>query len=193
MMQDSIDIRPARPIDSESAAVLLRSAYTHTQIPYPPLEDPESGWANRLTRYFRQEGNRFSFQNIHVAERDAEIVGLVLGFGGQDESRLNAAVGPWLEQEAHDDEWYVDALAVFKNWTRHGIGTRLMQTAEQQARQHGYAKIALHVATENQAALNLYTHLGYMATERDILYDRPHVRMVKMLDSTELGDVSIKM
>jgi ribosomal protein S18 acetylase RimI-like enzyme len=134
-----------------------------------------------LARYFRQDGNRFSYQNIHVAEHDAEIVGLVLGFGGRDESRLNAAMRPWLEQEAHDDEWYVDALAVFKTWIRHGIGTRLMQTAERQALQQGYSKIALHVATENQEALNLYTHLGYVATERDILYDRPHVRMVKAL------------
>jgi ribosomal protein S18 acetylase RimI-like enzyme len=187
MMRDSIAIRAARPTDSERAAVLLRSAYTHSQFAYPPPDDPESGWGNRLARYFRQEGNRFSYQNIHVAEHDSSSVGLVLAFGGRDESRLNAAVGPWLEQEARDDEWYVDALAVFKNWTRHGIGTRLMQTAERRARQQGYAKIALHVATENQEALNLYTRLGYLATERDILYDRPHLRMVKILDAAEPG------
>jgi ribosomal protein S18 acetylase RimI-like enzyme len=190
MMGNSILIRPARPADAERAAVLLRSAYTHTQIVYPPAEDPESGWADRLARYIRQDGNRFSYQNIHVAERDAEIVGLVLGFGGRDEPRLNAAVGPWLEQEAHDDEWYVDALAVFKTWTRHGIGTTLMQTAERQARQQGYSKLALNVATENQQALDLYTHLGYVATGQDILYDRPHVRMVRELDDKEPASVT---
>ena len=129
-MQDSIQIRPAQPADAEVAALLLRSAYTHTQVAYPPPEDPESGWGGRLQRYFRQEGNRFSYQNTFVAQHSAQVVGLVLAFGGQDEARLNAAVGPWLEREAQDDEWYVDALAVFTNWGRRGIGTRLMRAAE---------------------------------------------------------------
>jgi ribosomal protein S18 acetylase RimI-like enzyme len=186
-MQDSIQLRPAQPANAEVAAVLLYSAYTHTQVAYPLPKEQAQEWIKHLQRYFRQDGNRFSYQNIHVAERDSEIVGLVLGFGGRDESQLNAAVGPWLEREAHDDEWYVDALAVFKNWTRHGIGTSLMQTAERQARQQGYSKLALNVATENQQALDMYTHLGYMATERHNLYDRPHVRMVKILDLAEPG------
>jgi ribosomal protein S18 acetylase RimI-like enzyme len=189
MMRDSIQIRLAQPADAERATVLLRSAYTHTQIAYPPPEDSESRWAERLAHYFRLDGNRFSYQNIFVAEQRSVVVGLVLSFGGRDEPRLNTTVGPWLEREAQDDEWYVDALAVFKDWTRHGIGTRLMRTAEQEARQHGYSYVALNVATENQQALDLYTHLGYVTTERDILYDRPHVRMVKTLDDEAAGAV----
>jgi ribosomal protein S18 acetylase RimI-like enzyme len=141
--------------------------------------------SGRIQQYFRQEDNRFSYQNAYVAEHDSEIVGLVLSFGGQDESRLNAAVGPWLEREAQDDEWYVDALAVFTNWGRRGIATRLMQTVERQALQHHYRKIALHVATGNQQAIALYTHLGYVMTRRTILYQRPHVYMVKTLDDEQ--------
>ena len=89
-------------------------------------------------------------------------MGLVLSFGGRDEARLNAAVGSWLEREAEDDEWYVDALAVLINWGRKGIGTRLLKTAERQARRHRYPKIALHVAQGNKPALDLYTHLHYV-------------------------------
>jgi len=109
------------------------------------------------------------------------VVGLVLSFGGRDEARLNATVGSWLERESQDDEWYVDALAVFKNWGRKGIGTRLLQTAEQQARQHHYPKIALHVAQGNKQALDLYAHLHYVVTQQTFLYQRPYVRMVKTL------------
>jgi len=29
---------------------------------------------------------------------------------GREEAGPNAAVGSWLEREAQDDEWYVDAL-----------------------------------------------------------------------------------
>jgi ribosomal protein S18 acetylase RimI-like enzyme len=180
-MQDSILIRPAQPGDAEVAAVLLYSAYTHTQVTYPLQEEHENRFIERLQHFFRHEGNRFSYQYIQVADQSSAVVGLVLSFGGRDEVRINAAVGSWLEQEAQDDEWYVDALAVFKDWGRKGIGTRLLQTAERQARQHHYPKIALHVAQGNKQAFDLYVHLHYVVTQQTFLYQRPYVRMVKTL------------
>ncbi len=187
-MRDSIKIRPAQPVDAEVAAVLLYSAYMHTQVTYPLREEHESGLIERLEHFFRQDGNRFSYQNIQVADQSLDVVGLVLSFGGRDEARLNAAVGSWLEREAQDDEWYVDALAVLKNWSHKGIGTRLLQTAEHQARQHHYPKIALYVAQGNKEALDLYAHLHYVVTQQTILYQRPHVRMVKTLENWEQGN-----
>jgi ribosomal protein S18 acetylase RimI-like enzyme len=178
-MRDPIQIRPAQPGDATVAAVLLYSAYTHTHVTYPLREAHESGWIEHLEHFFREAGNRFSYQNVQVAEQHSEVVGLVLSFGGREEARLNSAVGSWLEREAQDDEWYVDALAVLKNWSRKGIGTRLLHRAEQQARQHRYPKIALHVAVGNKEALDLYTHRHYVVTERTVLYHRPHVHMVK--------------
>jgi ribosomal protein S18 acetylase RimI-like enzyme len=187
-MRESIQIRPAQPVDAEGAAVLLYSAYTHTHVTSPLGEAHLSGWIERLEHFFRQDGNRFSYQNIQLAEQSSEVVGLVLSFGGREEARLNAAIGSWLEREAEDDEWYVDALAVFKNRGRKGIGTRLLQSAEQQARQHHYAKIALHVAQGNKQALDLYAHLHYVVTQQTFLYQRPHVRMVKTLDNWQQGN-----
>jgi len=180
-MSDSLQIRPAQPDDAEVASALLYSAYTHTHVTYPLREEQESGFIERLQYFFRQDGNRFSYQNIQVAEQHSQVVGLVLSFGGRDEARLNAAAGSWLRREAQDDEWYIDALALFKNWGHKGIGTRLVQTAEQQARQHHYTKIALHVAQENTQALDLYEHLHYVITGQTFLYQLPHVRMVKTL------------
>jgi ribosomal protein S18 acetylase RimI-like enzyme len=183
-----IRIRPAQPTDAEVAAVLLYSAYTHTPVTFPLREEHERGWIERLQHFFRQDGNRFSYQHIQVAEARAAVVGLVLSFGGRDEAQLNAAVGTWLEQEAEDDEWYVDALAVFSNWGRQGIGTCLLQRVEQQAREHHYPKIALHVAQENKPALDLYAQLHYVVTQQTLLYQRPHVRMVKTVDNREQGN-----
>jgi ribosomal protein S18 acetylase RimI-like enzyme len=182
-MQDSIQIRPAQPVDAEVASVLLYSAYTHIKVIYPLGEEHESRFIEHLQRFFRQDGNRFSYQNIQVAEQNSKVIGLVLSFGGRDEARLNAAIGSWLEREAQNDEWYIDALAVFKNWGHKGIGTYLMQTAEQQARQHHYAKIALNVAQGNKEAFDLYTNLHYVVTQETFLYQRPHVRMVKTLEN----------
>src|SRR5918911_3195093 len=109
-MRDSIQIRPARPDDADRAAVLLYSAYLHRQVSYPLHEEGKNRFLERLQHFFRQEGNRFSYQFIQVAERRSEVVGLVLSFGGREEERLNAAVGLQLEHEAEEDEWYVDAL-----------------------------------------------------------------------------------
>jgi ribosomal protein S18 acetylase RimI-like enzyme len=141
-----------------------------------------------LEHFFRQDGNRFSYQNIQVAEENSALVGLVLSFGGRDEARLNAAVTSWLEREAEDDEWYVDALAVFSDWGRKGIGTSLLQRAEQLAREHHNLKIALHVAQDNRPALELYTHLHYVATRETFLYQRPFLRMVKTLEYWKQGN-----
>src|SRR2546422_612319 len=187
-MRDSIQIRPAQPVDAEVAAVLLYSAYTHIQVTYPLPEEHESGVIERLQHFFRRGGNRFCYQYIQLADQSSEVVGLVLSFGGRDEARLNAAVGSWLEREAEDDEWYVDALAVLKNWGRKGIGTRLLQTAERQARQHHYPKIALHVAQGNTQALHLYQHLHYVVTQETFFYQRPYIRMVKTLGNWEQGN-----
>ena len=188
MMTNNLTIRPARPDDAGRAAALLYSAYLHQQVNYPLQEEEENLFIERLQYFFCREGNRFSYQYIQVAERSSEVVGLVLSFGGRDEARLNAAVGNWLEREAQDEEWYIDALAVFKNWGHKGIGTRLLQTAEQQALQHHYPKIALHVAQGNTQALHLYTQLHYVVTQQTFLYQRPHVRMVKTLENGERGN-----
>ncbi|SRR5579871_2090930 len=182
---DSIQIRPAQPGDAQVAAVLLYSAYTHTHVSYPLPEAQESGWIERLVYYFREVHNRFSYQNIQIAEHSSGVVGLVLSFGGREEVRLNAAAGGWLEREARDDEWYIDALAVLTNWGHKGIGTCLLHTAEQQAHQLHYPKIALNVAQDNKEAVDLYAHQGYVVTQQTTLYQRPHFRMVKILENGE--------
>jgi ribosomal protein S18 acetylase RimI-like enzyme len=139
----------------------------------------------RLQAFFQQDGNRFSYQNAWVAVQQHTVVGMVLGFAGRDEPRLNAAVGGWLVREAHDDEWYVDALAVLQNWNRQGIGARLLRVMERQARQRGYATVALRVADENLQALEFYRHQQYRVTEQTILYQQRYLRMIKVIDHTK--------
>jgi ribosomal protein S18 acetylase RimI-like enzyme len=181
MTKDDITFRPAQPGDADLAAVLLYSAYIHEQLDYPLREEDENPFLKSLRHYFPLESNRCSYQNAVVAVHNGEVVGLILSFAGREEERLNAAIGWKLAREAQDDEWYVDAVAVFTNWGRRGIGTRLLQAAEQQTRQHGYAKIALNVAQENRQALSLYQHLHYVVTGQTVIYGHPHVRLVKRL------------
>ena len=192
IMDKRIQIRPARPTDANAAAILLYSAYTHTIMARKLQEEEEDGFLQRLRVFFQQEDNRFSYQNSCVAEYEHQIVGLVSSFGGRDEIRLNEAVERQfpqtpgqpprrLEREAENDEWYIDALAVFSGWGRKGIGTHLLQISEQEARDNGYKKIALNVAKENQHAFRLYKRIHYQPTGETVLYQQPYIRMVKEL------------
>lgn len=180
-MQQPIHIRPATPDDAEVAALLLYSAYTHTQLQSAPTDEAASGFVERLRQAFPRKQNRFSYQCACVATAGKSVVGLELSFGGREEAQLNAAVGSWLAREARDDEWYVDALAVLIDWGRQGIGARLMQAAEDAARQQHYATMALNVAVENTPALQLYQHLGYVTAAQTSIYGQPHLKMVKPL------------
>jgi hypothetical protein len=74
----------------------------------------------QLQHFFRQGGNRFSYQNIQVADQGSEVVGLVLSFGGRDEARLNAAVGSWLEREAQQSHLVLANIAYWHRFSRHG-------------------------------------------------------------------------
>jgi N-acetylglutamate synthase-like GNAT family acetyltransferase len=65
-----------------------------------------------------------------------------------------------------DDVMLIENVAVHPDQQRTGLGRRLMEFAEQQARQRGIERLALYtneVMTENQA---IYVHLGYRVTDR---------------------------
>src|ERR1700694_5659232 len=106
-MNEYITLRAARPDDADVASVLLYSAYNHRQATYSLPEEHENRFIERLQHFFREDGNRCSYQYTQVAEQSSTVVGLVLSFGGRDEGRLNAAIGWQIEREAEDEEWNV--------------------------------------------------------------------------------------
>ena len=83
---------------------------------------------------------------IFVAERDGEIVGAV-----------TVAYHPGLPGRAH-----VSDLLVAPQWRRRGLGTQLLQTAEQEARRRGLRECTLDVDATNEPALSLYLKSGYV-------------------------------
>ncbi len=191
-MNEPVSIRPARIADADDAAVLIFSAYSHVASTYSPHPKTESGFTEMLNRFFQQDENRFSYQNAFVAQNEQQVVGLVLSFGGRDEPQLNEMVEQRFQQipggrgwhlvcESAEDEWYIDALAVYLQWEGHGIASRLLLDAEQRALAQNYHKVALNVDKENEHALQLYLHRGYVVTGDVELYQRSYHRMVKQL------------
>lgn len=68
-----------------------------------------------------------------------------------------------IDQRSGHKQAYVFLLYVAPNHRQKGIGTALMQHAQQWAKQKGYGHISLQVFEHNRAAMKLYEKLGYQS------------------------------
>jgi ribosomal protein S18 acetylase RimI-like enzyme len=207
-MTQDIRIRPAGLADSDLAARLI---YMTMGIEANWLFGQGKGYSTLqvLASLFLRRGNRVSLNLSYLAERAGQVSGLLLAYPGELLSRLNnmtvwhlmklfglvasihlisvqSAYGDLKETEA--DEFYISNLAVFPEFQGQGIGTRLMEHAEELARASGFQKCSLIVAFNHKNACHLYEHLGYTVV-RSFLSEHPKVaegsggyyRMVKIL------------
>lgn len=56
---------------------------------------------------------------------------------------------------------YIENVAVLPGWRERGVGGRLMEWIENQARASGCLKVTLDVYATNRSAQNFYIHRGY--------------------------------
>lgn len=84
-------------------------------------------------------------------------------------------------KEGRADEYHIGALAALPESRGHGVGSKLIQHAEEQARLSSFSKCSLTVKQENVRAIQLYERLGYQIT--DSIAKKPYYlyRMVKPL------------
>jgi GNAT superfamily N-acetyltransferase len=61
-----------------------------------------------------------------------------------------------------EDVPHVEDLLVADGHRSNGVGTRLLDALEQEARRRGYDRLALAVGTANEGARRLYERLGYV-------------------------------
>jgi ribosomal protein S18 acetylase RimI-like enzyme len=83
--------------------------------------------------------------------------------------------------EERPDAFVLDNIAIHPDWQGKGLGRRLMDFAEAEARRRGWAMIRLYthaLMTENQA---LYRRLGYVETGRIAENGFDRVYMAKTL------------
>ncbi|MFN8650464.1 MAG: ribosomal protein S18-alanine N-acetyltransferase [Gemmatimonadales bacterium] len=137
-MADPWRIRRARPADAPALVPLERRCFT----------DPWSGLAF-------EEMLRFPLTLALVAERDAGIVGYLIGRAVAGEGEiLNLAVAPELR--------------------RHGLGARLLEAGLELLEQGGARRVWLEVRESNEAAQALYLRRGFTkAGRRPRYYKHP--------------------
>ena len=77
--------------------------------------------------------------------------------------------------------FYIDTLCVDPAFRGQGIGTELIQFAEQYAKENGYERISLVVEQNNTKAQKLYTKLGYIEEKKIMINHHQYEYRVKIV------------
>ena len=164
-----MNIRDARKDDCAELAQLIDLAgeglpfYLWSKMAGPG-EEP---WEVGRQRAARETGG-FSYRNSIVAEVDGKIVGGLVGYPVADEPEpVDTDETPPMFVPLQELEnlapgtWYVNSVAVFPEARGLGVGSKLMERAEQTSRDLGLRGLSLIVSDANHGARRLYERLGY--------------------------------
>lgn len=117
----------------------------------------------------------FSYRNTVVAHVEGKIAGMMLGYPLPEPSAEERAALPEIPELLRPlvelehqvaGSFYVNALAVFEPYRRHGIGSALLAIAETRARNAGCETLSVQVFAENFGAYRLYERCGYTVAGR---------------------------
>lgn len=124
-------------------------------------------------RYAR-EGVSFSYENCDMLVEGDTTLGMIMAFPmhvDPDYVEDDEVLRPYAILE-EDNSLYISGVAVFPQYRGKGLGTRLMQFAEDKARESGLSKLSLIVFEDNPAK-RLYESLGYREVMRERVVDHP--------------------
>jgi len=165
----TLTVRPARISDASALAVLVDIAgeggpnYMWGMLAAPGQSTLELG----RERARREEGG-FSYRNAIIGEIDGEVAAGLVGYRLDDPYELTGLdelpelVRPLIRLEAQaPGSWYINVLATFPEFRGQGIGTKLLDAAEQEGRAAGTSTMSVIVGTWNEGAARLYTRAGY--------------------------------
>ncbi|MBY4676055.1 GNAT family N-acetyltransferase [Marinobacterium arenosum] len=174
-------IRTAYRTDAEALAHLIDIA--REGIPsylWRRLTEPDETALEVGAKRIEEDDSFFSYRRIRLAENGHRIIGLVASFH-QPASRpqtwldeFATAVRPLAELERETaDSWYISALATDEEFRGQGVGTALLNCAEEVARQMRVARSTLIVADGNPEAFEFACRRGYQeeAWQRAVGFD----------------------
>lgn len=64
------------------------------------------------------------------------------------------------------NDCYLGSVAVYPEFRRLGLGTKLLEAVEEEVKSIGKKRIVLHAETQNVRAINLYQRLGYRIEQK---------------------------
>ena len=136
-------LRPARPTDARALAQLFAAVRSEGRW----LVTPPSAVSEPSEAFFIGEMIRDHDALSLVAESDGEVVGNVLIS---------------VERSVVSDHVGTLSICVADGWRDVGIGSALVAASQDWARQTGLAKVALGVFPDNERAIAVYEHAGFV-------------------------------
>lgn len=184
-------IRPATVEDAAQVMPLLHNAIG--TIANTLAGTPDDAEAMRiLAEFYKQPGNRISYENVIVEEREGKVAGILVAYDGTRADELDKPLidrivresgraGYTITKEAQPNEYYLDSLSVDESFQGMGIGKSLIRAFEQKAAEDGYPRVSLIVEQDNERAYALYQKIGYADDGTLQVSGKPFIRMVKPL------------
>ena len=131
---------------------------------------------------YRLPDEDYSYSNATLIEANGDIAGMLLTFAippsvardpkNRPSSDDNNVFAPYIYLE-EPNSWYICGIAFYPQHRGQGLGTRLMELANTQAREKGYRKLSLIALEENTDAVRLYKRLGYEVVDSAPIVPHP--------------------
>ena len=136
-------LRPARPTDARALARLFSAVRAEGRW----LATPASAVSEPSESFFIGEMIRAGDTLVLVAEAEAEVIGNVLVS---------------VEPSTMTDHIGTLSIAIAEAWRDVGIGSAMVRAAQDWTRAQGLAKLALGVFPDNERAIAVYEHAGFV-------------------------------
>lgn len=162
MPPPSLIVRPAAPRDvptlGRMGAALLRAHYAFDPQRFiAPGAHPEAGYAAFLSTQLDDPDVL-----VAVAERDGELVGYVY-----------AGIEPHSWKELRDRAGFIHDVYVEADARGAGVATALMRAALEWLTSRGVPRVLLWTAAPNEAAREMFAHLGFRPTMTEMTRELP--------------------
>ncbi|MBM7832660.1 ribosomal protein S18 acetylase RimI-like enzyme [Agromyces cerinus] len=140
------DVRLRLKTEAETAAWLPVAMAAYEQARQRAGENAEQAAVGRRAsedQYF-PDGRLIDGHLLFTVEADGEDAGWL-----------------WIGPMSEPANWYIWDVAIHETHRRRGLGSRVMQLAEEVAREQGAVNLRLNVFGYNTPAIRLYESLGY--------------------------------
>ncbi|MCP4137076.1 MAG: GNAT family N-acetyltransferase [bacterium] len=129
-----------------------------------------------------EDKNHHTYRNAVVARSNGTIAGMIFAYSSEFKG-LDEETRSLVPQERLDHimevftktvpgSLYIDALCVDEQYRGRGIGTALLSSARDRARDEGYNSLSLIVMAHNERALSVYKKFGFKTV--DTVAVKPH-------------------
>jgi ribosomal protein S18 acetylase RimI-like enzyme len=124
-----------------------------------------------------REGVAFSYQNCLIAERAGAVIGMLHSFPMDEppapsQAESDPVLRPYAELEDYGS-LYISGVAVYPEYRRQGVGSRLLALAEDRARASALPRLSLICFERNVGAMRLYARSGYSEIARRPVVPHP--------------------